>query len=69
MVLLAGVADPVLLRVLPRALEAVEQRVRALVAGNWQLVSHVYGQGAVRPLTPVQQSTHEAGLVLEFIAN
>lgn len=68
-VLLAGVADPVLLRVLPRALEAVEQRVRALVPGNWQLVSHVYGQGAVRPLTPVQQSTHEAGLVLEFIAN
>jgi len=68
-VLLAGIADPVLLRVLPQALEAVEQRVRTLVPGNWQLFSHVYGHGAVRALAPHQQSSHEVGLVLEFIAS
>ncbi len=67
-VMLAGVADPGLLRVLPSAIAAVEQRVRALVAGDWLLVSHIYGQGAVRPLPPEQVATHEAGLVLEFIA-
>lgn len=67
-VLLAGVADPVLLRALPQALEAVEQRVRVLVPGGWQLVSHVYGHGAVRSLPAHQQSSHEVGLVLEFIA-
>lgn len=67
-VLLAGVADPVLLRVLPQAIAEVEQRVRTLVAGDWQLFAHVYGQGAVRELAPALQATHEAGLVLEFIA-
>ncbi len=67
-VLLAGVADPVLLRVLPQVLATVEQRVRALVPGDWQLHPHVYGQGAVCRLAPEQQATHEAGLVLEFIA-
>lgn len=67
-VLLAGVADPVLLQVLPQVLVAVEQRVRALVPGDWQLHPHVYGLGAVHRLAPEQQSTHEAGLVLEFIA-
>ncbi len=67
-VLLAGVADPVLLRVLPQAISDVEQKVRALVPGDWQLVSHIYGQGAVRPLALELQARHEAGLVLEFIA-
>jgi len=67
-VLLAGIADPVLLRVLPQAISDVEQRVRTLVPGDWLLVPHVYGQGAVRPLAPALQATHEAGLVLEFIA-
>jgi hypothetical protein len=67
-VLLAGVADPVLLRQLPQVIAAVEQRVRSLVPGDWQLVPHIYGQGAVRTLDPAHQATHEAGLVLEFIA-
>ena len=67
-VLLAGVADPALLRGLPQAIAAVEQRVRALVSGAWQLHPHIYGQGAVRALAPAHQATHEAGLVLEFIA-
>ena len=67
-VLLAGVADPVLLRVLPEVLAAVETKVRALVPGPWQMHPHVYGQGAVRPLPAAQRSAHEAGLVLEFVA-
>jgi hypothetical protein len=67
-VLLAGVADPGLLRVLPAAIAQVQARVRNLVAGDWQLVPHVYGQGAVRALAPHHAATHEAGLVLEFIA-
>lgn len=67
-VLLAGVADPGLLRVLPGVLVAVEQRVRALVPGDWQLHPHIYGQGAVRALSAQQHATHEAGAVLEFIA-
>ncbi len=67
-VLLAGVADPTLLRVLPQVIAAVEQRVRALLPGSWQLFPHIYGQGAVHPLAPAQRATHEAGLVLEFIA-
>lgn len=67
-VMLAGVADPTLLQRLPQAMKEVEQRVRALVPGAWQLHSHVYGQGAVRALPLAQQGQHEAGLVLEFIA-
>ena len=67
-VLLAGVADPTLLTQLPQALAAVEARVRQLVPGSWTLHSHVYGQGAVAPLPAAQQSRHEAGLVLEFLA-
>ena len=68
-VLLAGVADPLLLSCLPQALAAVEDRVRALLPGDWTLHSHCYGQGAVRSLDDDQRSTHEAGLVLEFIAD
>jgi hypothetical protein len=67
-VLLAGVADPVLLRVLPDVLAAVEVKVRALVPGAWQVYPRIYGQGAVCPLPPAQRSAHEAGLVLEFVA-
>ncbi len=67
-VLLAGIADPVLLRVLPQVLSDVESRVRTLVPGDWQLFPHIYGRGAIRPLAPALQATHEAGLVLEFIA-
>jgi hypothetical protein len=32
------------------------------------LHSHIYGQGAVRPLAADHHSRHEAGLVAEFIA-
>jgi hypothetical protein len=67
-VLLAGVADPTLLGRLPEAISSVEQRVRQLVPGAWALHSHIYGQGAVFPLSPGQHSRHEAGLVIEFIA-
>ncbi|MDB5999385.1 MAG: hypothetical protein JWP52_1084 [Rhizobacter sp.] len=67
-VLIAGVADPTMLRVLPDALAAVENRVRALVAGEWSVHPHVYGHGAVRALPAEQCSVHEAGLVIEFIA-
>lgn len=67
-VLLAGVADPLLLSQLPQAIEAVQGRVRELVSGPWNLYPHVYGQGAVRSLRADQYSAHEAGLLLEFIA-
>nr|WP_240980554.1 acyclic terpene utilization AtuA family protein [Ramlibacter agri] len=67
-VLIAGIADPTLLQVLDSVLEAVTAKVRALVPGDWQPVPHVYGCGAVRPLPAAQRATHEAGLVLEFIA-
>ncbi len=67
-VLLAGVADPTLLKQLPQALAEVQSRVRALLPGDWSLHSHIYGQGAVRPLPAAQHSQHEAGLVIEFIA-
>lgn len=68
-VLLAGVADPLLLGRLTQVLSEVEGRVRGLVAGDWTLHSHCYGQGAVRPLPVDQRSAHEAGLVLEFMAD
>jgi hypothetical protein len=68
-VLLAGVADPTFIEQLPQALLQVQARVHQLVAGDWQMVPHVYGQGAVRPLPPEQRSAHEVGLVLEFLAD
>ena len=67
-VLIAGVADPTLIACLPDVLEAVTQTVRGLLPGDWQVVPHVYGQGAVRPLPPELRGRHEAGLVIEFIA-
>jgi hypothetical protein len=67
-VLLAGVADPNFIERLPQALSDVQARVHQLVAGDWQMVPHVYGQGAVRPLPPAHRSAHEVGLVLEFLA-
>jgi hypothetical protein len=67
-VLLAGVADPGFLDLLPHALGVVEQRVRALVPGDWAVYPHIYGQGAVRPLAAGTLRAGEAGLVLEFIA-
>lgn len=67
-VLMAGVADPTLLGRLPEVLGEVEAKVRTLLPGEWRVVPHVYGQGAVRPLPPAQRSAHEAGLVIEFIA-
>ena len=67
-VLLAGVADPTFIEHLPEALKQVQARVQPLVAGDWQMVPHVYGQGAIRPLPPEQRSAHEVGLVLEFLA-
>jgi hypothetical protein len=68
-VLVAGVADPRLLTCLPEVLAAVEGKVRALLPGDWRVVPHIYGQGAVRALPPEQFSSHEAGLVVEFIAH
>lgn len=67
-VLIAGIADPTLLKVLDEVLDVVTAKVRGLVPGDWQTVPHVYGRGAVRPLPNEQRATHEAGLVLEFIA-
>ena len=67
-VLIAGIADPTLLQVLDEVLAAVTAKVRALVPGDWLPVPHVYGRGAVRPLPTAQRATHEAGLVVEFIA-
>jgi hypothetical protein len=68
-VLIAGVADPRLLTCLPEALAAVEDKVRTLLPGDWRVVPHIYGQGAVRTLAPEQFNSHEAGLVVEFIAH
>jgi hypothetical protein len=67
-VLVAGIADPMMLQVLDGVLEAVTTKVRALVPGDWRAVPHVYGRGAVRPLPAAQRAAHEAGLVMEFIA-
>jgi hypothetical protein len=76
-VLLAGIADPVMRQELPRALAAVEAKVRGLVAlapdQHWSLHPHAYGQGAISPL-PQDTSAHtrasgEVGLVIEFIAS
>ncbi len=67
-VLVAGVADPVLLGMLPQAIAAVAQRVRELLPLAWSLHPHIYGQGAVRSLALEQHSAHEAALVIEFIA-
>ena len=67
--MLAGVADPTMLGILPGAISAVEERVRQLVPGPWSLHSHIYGQGAIRPLPPGKRSEHEAGLVIEFLAS
>jgi hypothetical protein len=66
-VLLAGTADPVLLGVLPQALQDVERKVRALVSGDWQMHPHAYGLGAIRPLPAGAPLPAEAGLVIEFI--
>jgi hypothetical protein len=67
-VLIAGVADPRLLSCLPEVLAAITEKVRTLLQGDWCVVPHIYGQGAVRPLPSEQFSRHEAGLVVEFIA-
>jgi hypothetical protein len=67
-VLLAGVADPGLIAVLDEVLQAVTDKVRALLPGPWQVHPHVYGRGAIRPLPHAWQSAHEVGLVVEFIA-
>ena len=68
-VMIAGIADPTLLGMLPQVLDQVQHKVHQLVPGAWSLHSHVYGQGAVRPLPAARHGTHEAGLVLEFIAS
>jgi hypothetical protein len=65
---MAGVADPGLIALLPQALREVDKRAHQLLPGAWQMVPHLYGQGAVRPLPAEQRSSHEVGLVLEFLA-
>jgi hypothetical protein len=67
-VLLAGVADPRMIEMMPEALQVVCERVRKLVPGKWSMVPHLYGQGAVRALPKAQLSQHEIGVVLEFLA-
>ena len=67
-VLLAGVADPRMIEMMPEALKVVCERVRKLVPGKWSMVPHLYGQGAVRPLPKAHLSQHEIGVVLEFLA-
>lgn len=67
-VLIAGVADSRMIETMPKALQTVLERVQKLVPGNWSMVSHVYGQGAVRALPKSHQSQHEIGLVIEFLA-
>jgi hypothetical protein len=67
-VLLAGVADPTMVEQMPSALEEVSRRVHQLLPGAWTIVSHLYGQGAVRELPEAQRSSHEIGLVIEFLA-
>jgi hypothetical protein len=67
-VLLAGVADPRMIEMMPTALKEVSERVHKLVAGHWSMVPHLYGQGAVRSLPPDHRSVHEIGLVIEFLA-
>jgi len=67
-VLLAGVADPTMISIMPNALNEVCERVRSLVPGAWTMVPHLYGQGAVRALPSHLQSQHELGLVIEFLA-
>jgi len=66
--LVAGVDDPGLIDVLDAVLQDVTVKVRSPIPGDWQLVPHVYGRGAAPRLAPAQQSAHEVGLVLEFIA-
>jgi hypothetical protein len=67
-VLLAGVADPRMIEMMPEALKVVCERVQKLVPGKWSMVPHLYGQGAVRALPQAHQSQHEIGLVIEFLA-
>lgn len=67
-VLLAGVADPTMISIMPSALQEVSERVRKLVPGEWTMVPHLYGQGAVRELAQAKRSLHEIGLVVEFLA-
>jgi hypothetical protein len=67
-VLLAGVADPTMISIMPSALQEVSERVRKLVPGEWTMVPHLYGQGAVRELAQAKRSLHEIGLVIEFLA-
>ena len=67
-VLLAGVADPTMISIMPSALLEVSERVRKLVPGEWTMVPHLYGQGAVRQLAQAKRSLHEIGLVIEFLA-
>ena len=68
-VLIAGVSDPLLMSQLDEVLAAVEARVRPLLPGDWQMVPHVYGQGAVMPLPQAKRTAHEVGLVIEFLAD
>lgn len=67
-VLMAGVADPGLIGRLQEVLRAVELKVRALADGSWSVHPRIYGLGAVRDLAPALHSTHEVGLLLEFVA-
>ena len=68
-VLMAGVADAVLIERLPTVLAEVEAKVRQLVPGTWTCHAHAYGLGAVHALPEAERSRHEIGCVLEFLAD
>jgi hypothetical protein len=57
-----------MISIMPSALLEVSERVRKLVPGEWTMVPHLYGQGAVRQLAQAKRSLHEIGLVIEFLA-
>jgi hypothetical protein len=67
-VLLAGVTDPSLIAALPQVLADVEGKMRLLVPGEIGVHPHLYGLGAVRPLSAGAPLPAEVGLVIEFIA-
>ncbi|MCF6521820.1 acyclic terpene utilization AtuA family protein [Streptomyces sp. JJ36] len=72
-VCLAGARDPVFLRALDDILESVAERVAGslphLGPDDYRLLTRVYGRdGCMGPLEPEPHTGHEAGLVIEAVA-
>jgi Acyclic terpene utilisation family protein AtuA len=66
-VLIAGSVDPGFIAQLPAILPRVEQTVRQIVPGEWQLHPRTYGTGAISGYA-LATSPSEVGLVIELIA-